>query len=201
MVGWTDYKANPTHYRPNYNINYFEQVVGTVGYAAPEYVQTGRLTYKSDVWSFGIFLYELITGRRPFDRNKPKNEQKLLDWVRRHLSNDPRKFLRILDPRLEGNYSLKSAQRLAVVANKCLLRQPRMRPKMSQVLEMLNTIVEDESAECLEAASPCFQSASTPKNSVFERSIKEDLKKTLLDPVVGENRWLLCLSPKVMSTS
>ncbi|KAI7735988.1 hypothetical protein M8C21_022400, partial [Ambrosia artemisiifolia] len=55
-------------------------VVGTVGYAAPEYIQTGRLTYKSDVWSFGIFLYELITGRRPFDRNKPKNEQKLLDW-------------------------------------------------------------------------------------------------------------------------
>ncbi|KAK1409615.1 hypothetical protein QVD17_36142 [Tagetes erecta] len=176
-------------------------VVGTVGYAAPEYVQTGRLTYKSDVWSFGIFLYELITGRRPFDRNKPKNEQKLLDWVRRHLSNDPQKFQKILDPRLEGNYSVKSAQRLAVVANKCLLRQPRMRPKMSQVLAMLNTIVEDESVECLQEASPCFQSASTPKNGVFERSIKEDLKKTLLDPVVGENRWLLCLSPKVMSTT
>ncbi|KAI3799698.1 hypothetical protein L1987_34997 [Smallanthus sonchifolius] len=176
-------------------------VVGTVGYAAPEYVQTGRLTYKSDVWSFGIFLYELITGRRPFDRNKPKNEQKLLDWVRRHLSNDPQKFQKILDPRLAGNYSVKSAQKLAAVANKCLLRQPRTRPKMSQVLEILNRIVEDESVECLEESLPCFESAPTPKNGVFERSIKEELKKTLLDPVVGENRWLLCLSPKVMITS
>ncbi|MFS8012465.1 putative protein kinase RLK-Pelle-RLCK-VIIa-2 family [Helianthus anomalus] len=177
-------------------------VVGTVGYAAPEYVQTGRLTYKSDVWSFGIFLYELITGRRPFDRNKPKNEQKLFHWVRRHLSNDPQKFQKILDPRLEGNYSVKSAQKLAAVANKCLHRQPKMRPKMSQVVEILNTIVEDESAESLEeSSSPCFEGASTPKNGVFERSITEGLKKRLLDPVVGENKWFVCLSPKVISTS
>ncbi|KAL8247576.1 hypothetical protein R6Q59_008792 [Mikania micrantha] len=172
-------------------------VVGTVGCAAPEYVQTGRLTYKSDVWSFGIFLYELITGRRPFDRNRPKNEQKLLDWVRPHLSNDPRKFRKILDPKLAGNYSVKSAQKLAALANKCLRRQPKMRPKMSQVLEFLNMIIEDDSVACLEESSPCFERALTPKNGVFERSIKEELKKSLLDPVVGENRWLVCLSPKV----
>ncbi|KAL8193171.1 hypothetical protein R6Q57_027075 [Mikania cordata] len=172
-------------------------VVGTVGCAAPEYVQTGRLTYKSDVWSFGIFLYELITGRRPFDRNRPKNEQKLLDWVRPHLSNDPRKFRKILDPKLAGNHSVKSAQKLAALANKCLRRQPKMRPKMSQVLEFLNTIIEDDSVDCLEESSPCFERALTPKNGVFERSIKEELKKSLLDPVVGENRWLVCLSPKV----
>ncbi|XP_076895790.1 serine/threonine-protein kinase PCRK1-like [Bidens hawaiensis] len=172
-------------------------VVGTVGYAAPEYVQTGRLTYKSDVWSFGIFLYELITGRRPFDHNKPKNEQKLLDWVRRHLSNDPRKFQKILDPRLEGNYSIKSAQKLAAVANKCLCRQPKTRPKMSEVLEILNTIVEEESAESLGESSPCFEGMSTPKNGVFERSLTDGLKKKLLDPVVEENKWLFCLNPKV----
>lgn len=173
--------------------------MGTVGYAAPEYVQTGRLTYKSDVWSFGIFLYELITGRRPMDRNKPKNEQKLLDWVRPHLSHDMRKFEKILDPRLAGNYSLKSAQKLAALANKCLLRQPRMRPKMSQVLEILNTIVEDESLESLVESSPCYESISTPKHGVWERSIREGLKRRF----VGDNKWLVCLtwSPKVMSTS
>lgn len=181
-------------------------VVGTVGYAAPEYVQTGRLTYKSDVWSYGIFLYELITGRRPLDRNKPKNEQKLLEWVRPHLSHDMRKFERILDPRLAGNYSVKSAQKLAAVANKCLLRQPRMRPKMSEVLEILNSIVEDASVESLEEESPYFERLSTPRNSVFERSIKpkEGLKRRLVDPIVGvgdNNKWLLCLkgSPKVVS--
>ncbi|KAL4576478.1 hypothetical protein LXL04_012572 [Taraxacum kok-saghyz] len=172
-------------------------VVGTVGYAAPEYVQTGRLTYKSDVWSYGIFLYELITGRRPLDRNKPKNEQKLLEWVRPHLSHDLRKFEKILDPRLGGNYSVKSAQKLAAVANKCLLRQPRMRPKMSKVLEVLNTIVEDASVESLEEAEE-------EKSPFFEKSIKEGLKKRLVDPIVGDsNKWLVCLkgSPKVVSTS
>ncbi|XP_010543404.1 PREDICTED: probable receptor-like protein kinase At5g47070 [Tarenaya hassleriana] len=122
----------------------FTDVVGTMGYAAPEYVQTGRLTSKSDVWGYGVFIYELITGRRPVDRNKPKGEQKLLEWVRPYLS-DTKKFRLILDPRLEGKYPIKSVQRLAVVANRCLVRNPKARPKMSEVLEMVTKIVEASS--------------------------------------------------------
>uniref|UniRef100_A0A1J3CLL3 non-specific serine/threonine protein kinase n=1 Tax=Noccaea caerulescens TaxID=107243 RepID=A0A1J3CLL3_NOCCA len=116
-------------------------VVGTMGYAAPEYIHTGRLTSKSDVWGYGVFIYELITGRRPVDRNKPKGEQKLLEWVRPYLS-DTRKFNLILDPRLEGKYPIKSVQKLSVVANRCLVRNPKARPKMSEVLEMVTKIVE-----------------------------------------------------------
>ncbi|XLU47041.1 hypothetical protein S245_041855, partial [Arachis hypogaea] len=116
-------------------------VVGTMGYAAPEYVQTGRLTSKSDVWSYGVFLYELITGRRPIDRNRPKAEQNLLEWIRPYLS-DSRKFQIILDPRLERKHLLNSAVRLARVANRCLVRNPKNRPKMSEVLEMLNRIMD-----------------------------------------------------------
>jgi serine/threonine protein kinase len=78
----------------------FHQVVGTMGYAAPEYLQTGRLTSKNDVWSYGVFLYELITGRRPLDRNLPRGEQKLLEWIKPYLS-DAKKFQLILDPRLD----------------------------------------------------------------------------------------------------
>ncbi|XP_043705293.1 serine/threonine-protein kinase PCRK1-like, partial [Telopea speciosissima] len=115
-------------------------VVGTIGYAAPEYVRTGRLTVKSDVWSYGVFLYELITGRRPLDRNRPKSEQNLLEWVKPYLS-DVKKFQLILDPRLEGKYSLKSVQKLAAVANRCLVRYPKARPKMSEVLVMVDQIV------------------------------------------------------------
>ncbi|KAB2622374.1 receptor-like protein kinase [Pyrus ussuriensis x Pyrus communis] len=121
-------------------------VVGTMGYAAPEYIQTGRLTSKNDVWSYGVFLYELITGRRPLDRNRPKSEQKLLEWVKPYLS-DVKKFRLIIDPKLEGKYPLKSAQRLAIVANKCLVRLPKNRPKMSKVLEMVNQIIEAPSGQ------------------------------------------------------
>ncbi|XP_015086324.1 serine/threonine-protein kinase PCRK1-like isoform X1 [Solanum pennellii] len=115
-------------------------VVGTMGYAAPEYVQTGRLTSKSDVWSYGVFLYELITGRRPLDRNRPRSEQKLLEWVKPYIS-DSKKFQQIIDPRLDGKIS-RSAQKLSIVANRCLVRHAKTRPKMSEVLEMVNKVVE-----------------------------------------------------------
>ncbi|CAM8888980.1 unnamed protein product [Rhodiola kirilowii] len=116
-------------------------VVGTMGYAAPEYLQTGHLTYKTDVWSYGVFLYELITGRRALDRHRPRSEQKLLEWVRPYLS-DPKKFRLIIDPRLEAKYTLKSVQKLAIIANRCLVKNPKSRPKMSEVVEMINRIVE-----------------------------------------------------------
>ncbi|KAE8039063.1 hypothetical protein FH972_011511 [Carpinus fangiana] len=121
-------------------------VVGTVGYAAPEYVQTGRLTAKSDVWSFGVVLYELITGRRAVERNLPRSEQKLLEWVRPYVS-DSKKFHLIVDPRLEGEYCIKSAQKLASLANKCLMKQPKCRPKMSEVVEILGNIIAETSTQ------------------------------------------------------
>lgn len=122
------------------------QVVGTVGYAAPEYVQTGRLTAKSDVWSFGVVLYELITGRRALERNLPLAEQKLLEWVRPYVS-DTKKFHFIVDPRLEGHDCMKSAQRVASLANKCLAKNARCRPRMSEVVDILGNIITEAVAE------------------------------------------------------
>lgn len=115
-------------------------VVGTLGYAAPEYIHTGRLTAKSDIWSYGVLLYELITGRRPIDRNRPKDEQKLLEWVKPYIS-DAKRLRLIVDPRLEGHYNIKSLMKLATVANRCLARMPKARPRMDQVLDMVEKAV------------------------------------------------------------
>ncbi|XP_076917253.1 serine/threonine-protein kinase PCRK1-like [Bidens hawaiensis] len=113
---------------------------GTREYAAPEYLAVGHLTSKSDVWSYGVFLYELITGRRPLDRNLPLEEQKLLEWVTPYFDTD--KFMQIIDPRLEGKYSLKAAHKLSSIANLCLAKDPKSRPKMSEVLEMVSKLVK-----------------------------------------------------------
>ncbi|WZZ48836.1 hypothetical protein YC2023_048943 [Brassica napus] len=158
------------------------QVVGTIGYAAPEYIQTGHLTAKSDVWSYGIFLYELITGRRPFDRNRPRNEQNILEWIRPHLT-DIKKFKMIIDPRLEGNYYLKSALKLAAVANRCLMVKAKARPTMSEVSEMLERIVE--SSEEVSPALPLVKSL-TPKDA-FEASRREKVKRRFVELVTGVN--------------
>lgn len=163
-------------------------VVGTMGYAAPEYIQTGRLTSKSDVWSYGVFLYELITGRRPLDRNRPKGEQKLLEWIRPYLS-DGKKFQLILDPRLERKHLFKSAQRLAIIANRCLVRNPKNRPKMSEVLEMVSRIVESSVSS---NQQPPLKSLS-PAEASQDTEVKN--KKRILEPNCN---WFRVWRPKLL---
>ncbi|CAN6235785.1 unnamed protein product [Urochloa humidicola] len=111
-------------------------VMGTFGYAAPDYVQTGHLTTKSDVWSFGVVLYEILTGRRAIERGRPRGEQKLLDWVRRHPAGSDR-FGDIVDARLEGRYPARGAGEVAALADRCLAKHARDRPAMGEVVEWL----------------------------------------------------------------
>eukprot|EP01018_Ginkgo_biloba_P004892 Gb_27683 [translate_table: standard] len=115
------------------------RVMGTYGYAAPEYVMTGHLTARSDVYSFGVVLLELLTGRRSMDKSRPSREQNLAEWARPFL-NDKRKLLRIIDPRLEGQYSVKGSQKAASLAYHCLSQNPKARPLMKDVVETLEPL-------------------------------------------------------------
>ncbi|OMO86441.1 hypothetical protein COLO4_21156 [Corchorus olitorius] len=121
------------------------RVMGTQGYAAPEYIMTGHLTTMSDVYSFGVVLLELLTGKRSMDNTRPSREQSLVEWAR-PLLRDPKKLDRLIDPRLEGQYSSKGAQRVAALAYKCLSHQPKPRPNMGDVVKILESVqgFEDE---------------------------------------------------------
>lgn len=116
------------------------RVMGTHGYAAPEYIMTGHLTTKSDVYSYGVVLLELLTGRRSVDKTKPKNEEKLVEWVRPYL-NTGRKLRYVMDPKLGGQYSVKAAKEVASVALQCISPRPKDRPRMSTTVENLQAVL------------------------------------------------------------
>ncbi|EXB54650.1 Protein kinase 2B [Morus notabilis] len=122
------------------NTHVSTRVVGTRGYAAPEYIATGHLTPKSDVYSFGVVLLELLCGRRAMDDEKAVGiEDTLVDWAKPFLS-DARRVLRIMDTRLGGQYSKKAAQAAAALAVQCLHTDPKNRPLMVDVLAKLEQL-------------------------------------------------------------
>ncbi|KAI4373630.1 hypothetical protein MLD38_011736 [Melastoma candidum] len=116
------------------------RVVGTRGYAAPEYVATGHLTPKSDVYSFGVVLLELLSGRRALDDDKPGYlDETLVEWAKPFLS-DGRRVFRIMDTRLGGQYPKKGAQAMAALAWRCLHNDPKIRPAMSDVARTIEEL-------------------------------------------------------------
>lgn len=62
------------------------RVMGTYGYCAPEYAMTGQLTFKSDIYSLGVALLEIVTGRRAIDIRRIGPDQSLVEWVSMHLN-------------------------------------------------------------------------------------------------------------------
>ncbi|XP_076885003.1 EPD1-interacting receptor-like cytoplasmic serine/threonine-protein kinase [Bidens hawaiensis] len=117
------------------------RVMGTHGYAAPEYVMTGHLTTMSDVYSFGVVLLELITGRRSMDKKRPSREQCLVEWAR-PLLKDSNNLDRIIDPKLDGQYPILGAKRAAILASRCLSHHPKSRPTMNEVVKVLEHVLE-----------------------------------------------------------
>lgn len=115
------------------------RVIGTYGYAAPEYVATGHLYVKSDVYGFGVVLLEMLSGQRALDTNRPSGQHNLVEWAKPFLS-DRRKLARLMDPRLDGQYPSRGALQAAQLTLKCLAGDPRNRPSMKEVVSALERI-------------------------------------------------------------
>uniref|UniRef100_A0A0E0LYU9 Protein kinase domain-containing protein n=1 Tax=Oryza punctata TaxID=4537 RepID=A0A0E0LYU9_ORYPU len=110
---------------------------GTVGYLAPEYLQMGKATEKSDVYSYGVVLLEICTGRRPIERAAPDsmNMVNVVDWVWNLHSKG--KVLDAVDPTLNGEYDAGQMMRFLLVGLSCVNPFSEERPVMRTVLDML----------------------------------------------------------------
>ncbi|RZR92896.1 hypothetical protein BHM03_00021272 [Ensete ventricosum] len=107
----------------------------------------------SDVYSFGIVLLELLTGRKSLDKSRPVREQMLADWAA-PLLTQKRKVMGVIDPRLGGDYPDKAVQKIAMLAHHCLNRNPKARPLMRDIVCSLEPLQVAVDVPVMEAINP-----------------------------------------------
>ncbi|KAI9176389.1 hypothetical protein LWI28_002183 [Acer negundo] len=118
------------------------QLLTTYGYGAPEF-ESGIYTCQSDVFSFGVVMLELVTGRKSYDRTRIRGEQSLVRWAIPQL-HDIDALSRMVDPSLNGEYPAKSISHFADIISRCVQSEPEFRPPMSEVVQDLTDMIRRE---------------------------------------------------------
>ncbi|GKB85953.1 kinase RLK-Pelle-CrRLK1L-1 family protein [Tanacetum coccineum] len=111
-------------------------VKGTFGYMDPCYFYSGKLTRKSDVYAFGVVLFEALSGRQAVDSSLDEDQWSLAVWAQDHIKEG--KLNQIIDSRLMGQISKKCLKDFANIAGQCLHNQPKSRPTMAET-EVIST--------------------------------------------------------------
>ncbi|CAA7406092.1 unnamed protein product [Spirodela intermedia] len=125
---------------PEGRANYLStRVMGTFGYVAPEYAMTGHLLVKSDVYSYGVVLLELLTGRKPVDMSQPSGQENLVTWARPIL-RDKDRLEDLADPKLAGKYPRDDFLRVCTIAAACVASEASQRPTMGEVVQSLKMV-------------------------------------------------------------
>ncbi|KAF2288881.1 hypothetical protein GH714_022541 [Hevea brasiliensis] len=142
------------------------RIGGTIGYLPPESFQKKSVaTAKSDVFSFGIVVLEVVSGRRAVDLTYSDDQIILLDWIRRLY--DMGKPFQAGDSRLpDGSYSLSDMERLIHLGLLCTLHNPQLRPNMKWIVEILSGNISGNLPPLPSFQShPRYVSLSSPSNT------------------------------------
>ncbi|XP_062207320.1 receptor-like protein kinase ANXUR1 [Phragmites australis] len=175
---------------PEGRANYLStRVMGTFGYVAPEYAMTGHLLVKSDVYSYGVVLLELLTGRRPVDMSQPSGQENLVTWARPIL-RDKDRLEELADPRLGGQYPKDDFVRVCTIAAACVSPEANQRPTMGEVVQSLKMVqrsVEFQESLPTPRARPNIRQSSTTYESDGTSSIFSSGPFSGLSPFETEN--------------
>ncbi|KAH9623155.1 hypothetical protein KSS87_011009 [Heliosperma pusillum] len=112
------------------------RVAGTNGYMAPEYVMHGHLSVKADVFSFGVLMLELISGRRNSSHSLSLDDQNLLDWAYKLFKRS--KTLEVLDPTIASTAIAEQVALCVQIGLLCTQSDPSLRPAMRRVIGLLS---------------------------------------------------------------
>ncbi|XP_047325999.1 probable serine/threonine-protein kinase PBL21 [Impatiens glandulifera] len=135
------------------------RVMGTYGYCAPEYAMTGKLTIRSDIYSFGVVLLELITGRKAIDNNRRPGEQNLVSWAR-PLLRDRKKLVQLVDPMMEGRFHKRSLFQVCAVAGMCLNEDASFRPLISDIVVAMEHVTSESNKTEFQTPDPSTREKS-----------------------------------------
>ena len=116
-------------------------VKGTLGYLAPEYAMWGKASESCDVYSFGILLLELISGKKPIEKLSHGVKRSILAWAIPLVEDGMVEEL--VDPKLNGRYDKEELVRVAEVARVCAQKDPENRPTMLEVVNLLKGKTKD----------------------------------------------------------
>ncbi|CAI9774406.1 unnamed protein product [Fraxinus pennsylvanica] len=140
------------------------RVMGTFGYVAPEYAMTGHLLVKSDVYSYGVVLLELLSGRKPVDMSRPPGQENLVTWAQSLLTS--REGLeQLVDPSLAGTYDFDDMAKVAAITSMCVHPEVTNRPFMGEVVQALKLIYNDPDKTF---GDTCSEKESSARESDFK---------------------------------
>ncbi|KAG0502915.1 hypothetical protein HPP92_002987 [Vanilla planifolia] len=182
------------------------RMLGTFGYFAPEYAIVGKASLKSDVFSYGVVILELITGRPPIHKSA-KGEESLVMWATALLNDNKLIVTELPDPLLQGNFPAEEMQLMAHVARECLQWDPDSRPTMTEIVQILSTIAPEKpsrnfgmepSRRCIKTNGDADQqltfdtSSSAHHDSFLLARLNEDTLERVyahssLPPTINEN--------------